>query len=655
MATGDALVIDSESRGGWSSESYYQGLLAACWPGCIFTDERHVQTVPPETEHTEPPHSGQPGENAVYSRALGPGQIRVLSLHPGALADELSADLHVVDMLHGRGGACPDSQTVLDYSALSYCWGDPTPCRLLVCNGHPLAIPREAYRALRRLRSADDLTYLWIDAICINQADLEEKAAQVPRIMDVYKNAARVIVWLGESNLLVRLAALVLHETDRQPAGPGQITVEGNTHDPRGRILGPGETARECCTGHVNAACYGLHELLDRPWFKRVWVKQEIWAAREVRVQCSELTFPWETFQAVHDGTTVFSLEPRLGESWYFESFLKNMLRSVVSRLPIGNDELYRRARARDGPNPRLDDSDGFFCDIVNVLRRAGSSECSVKQDHIFGLLGMSSMRAVAGDVLPGHSENGVTVTYKTSPSSVFQNTARYIMHRDGCLNVMYLDEVIQNLVTGTIGGWINLPSWCPDWAYRTGSMEWLWELVLFDEAISFHCDIPTAIDEEDILRLRGFRVGVIRDTDPHRPSQQSRMQVNAISWYEATVAPLLGDFAAGGDGRSVLDAFPLSVETFCSAESRCCVPCRREPGDMVIVAEGAWTPLVLRPASDGRKGTWRYNGPAILYDIESDTGLAQGNADIWAIFRFLRQLLESGGPGGELESFLVR
>jgi hypothetical protein len=39
---------------------------------------------------------------------------------------------------------------------------------------------------------------LWIDAICINQADLDERKQQVQLMRDVYSGASRVVVWLRE-------------------------------------------------------------------------------------------------------------------------------------------------------------------------------------------------------------------------------------------------------------------------------------------------------------------------------------------------------------------------------------------------------------------------------------------------------------------------
>lgn len=85
------------------------------------------------------------------------------------------------------------------YEALSYAWGSGTvPGRPIMLDGLGLNITAELEEALRRLRPLDSSRTMWIDAICINQADLAERNAQVVLMSDIYRRADRVIAWLGE-------------------------------------------------------------------------------------------------------------------------------------------------------------------------------------------------------------------------------------------------------------------------------------------------------------------------------------------------------------------------------------------------------------------------------------------------------------------------
>lgn len=45
--------------------------------------------------------------------------------------------------------------------------------------------------------------FFWVDAICINQEDLEERSAQVQIMPDIYSNASCVIVWLGDDSQMI--------------------------------------------------------------------------------------------------------------------------------------------------------------------------------------------------------------------------------------------------------------------------------------------------------------------------------------------------------------------------------------------------------------------------------------------------------------------
>lgn len=84
------------------------------------------------------------------------------------------------------------------YEALSYTWGSPELTHSISVDGDFFPVAANLYRALERLRDAVLERILWIDAICINQADDAEKSQQVQAMSMVYAYASRVIVWLGD-------------------------------------------------------------------------------------------------------------------------------------------------------------------------------------------------------------------------------------------------------------------------------------------------------------------------------------------------------------------------------------------------------------------------------------------------------------------------
>lgn len=171
---------------------------------------------------------------------LQPNQIRLLSLLPGVPSEKLRCILRNVDLIntddhqrictYGRSSGDAsmnrnsdewtnvdedaESEEPIDakqsyqtpsYNALSYVWGPQHPSHLLRIEGDNsgnLNIGPNLHAALIRLRPLPNqgLSSLWVDQICVNQQDLEERAAQVQRMRDVFKAASMVHIWLGEED-----------------------------------------------------------------------------------------------------------------------------------------------------------------------------------------------------------------------------------------------------------------------------------------------------------------------------------------------------------------------------------------------------------------------------------------------------------------------
>ncbi|KAJ8123774.1 hypothetical protein ONZ43_g350 [Nemania bipapillata] len=84
-----------------------------------------------------------------------------------------------------------------DYTAISYTWGSQEHTRTISINGVPVTVGQNLAAALKRLRSSP-VGKVWVDAICINQDDADERNAHVTRIRDIFSQSLAVTVWLGE-------------------------------------------------------------------------------------------------------------------------------------------------------------------------------------------------------------------------------------------------------------------------------------------------------------------------------------------------------------------------------------------------------------------------------------------------------------------------
>jgi hypothetical protein len=108
-------------------------------------------------------------------------EIRLLDIRPGLFDAPIQCDLRHASLISDP-----------DFTALSYTWGDPKVRNPIKINGQSLDVTLNLYNALHHMRSLNEVRTFWIDAVCINQDDLEERAAQVLRMCDIYTIA---ITW----------------------------------------------------------------------------------------------------------------------------------------------------------------------------------------------------------------------------------------------------------------------------------------------------------------------------------------------------------------------------------------------------------------------------------------------------------------------------
>lgn len=144
------------------------------------------------------------------------------------------------------------------YEALSYFWGSADKRRSVLVDDRRLLVTENLHAALLRLRDPTLPRILWIDAICINQDNYEERKRQVQLMALIYIRASRVLVWLEEAK------------------------ADGDQLD--GDAMTNGDHALQVI-GH--AAAHGqptelprndqdaIFTLLQRSWFRRIWVRHQ--------------------------------------------------------------------------------------------------------------------------------------------------------------------------------------------------------------------------------------------------------------------------------------------------------------------------------------------------------------------------------------------
>ncbi|RAQ99939.1 HET-domain-containing protein [Stemphylium lycopersici] len=226
--------------------------------------------------------------------------IRLLNLLPGKFSDDV-----YLSIIHERLQDEPRTP----YECLSYTWGSATQAheKLYIWQKHTTAngekdslqylnVRANLMTALRYLRLRDAPRVLWIDAVCIDQTNLIEKGQEVARMGQIYNKALRVVVWLGPEDESTPLALDII---ERISAG-----VELTWHHRGIHRTIPGSEAQVLEQRPEDSALSlehwkALSRFLRRPWFSRLWIRQEVQLASEVRVLCGRKEVAWESLEKV--------------------------------------------------------------------------------------------------------------------------------------------------------------------------------------------------------------------------------------------------------------------------------------------------------------------------------------------------------------------
>jgi len=129
-------------------------------------------------------HEGFTNPSFPY-KPLKATEIRVIEVQPGDWHDNVEVSLSHVSL-----------DDDLPYEALLSTWRDTNLTRRILVDGQELRVTENLEIGLRHLRAFVRIT-LWVDAICINQHDTDERAEQVPRMKSIYNQSTKVVVWLG--------------------------------------------------------------------------------------------------------------------------------------------------------------------------------------------------------------------------------------------------------------------------------------------------------------------------------------------------------------------------------------------------------------------------------------------------------------------------
>jgi len=425
-------------------------------------------------------HCLGPADAGLYQRPhlrLSTNEIRVLILARGTKNDKPTCCLERRILQVDGSPRAPSSPT--RYAALSYVWGSPANPRAITCNGADFFVSRNLFDALVALQTMPTVVpnALWIDAICINQADNDEKTKQIALMGAIYSRAPETIIWLGAPGLLTGLGFQALRSLSqdlRVDLGRRLVADDSAaaTSRPHPVLTVVGTLARVLSLvlladpkGTIWRHSVVL-PLLRREYFGRIWTAQEFaLSGNRVSILCGGYCIGMDDFILGSTESIVMGSSTPT-DSAIFNMFVCRGLLAPRDRSSGDRDAAWsfaRLAEARGAVEAQPD-----LLSLLNLFRCSAATD---PVDKIFGLTGLSKTLSVEGaydvdDLYPQRAPGTTDMRDAGRVKSTYVAVAWRILERQQSLRL--LGSVYRHDDGGrfepTSGSW-GLPSWVPDWS----------------------------------------------------------------------------------------------------------------------------------------------------------------------------------------------
>jgi hypothetical protein len=391
---------------------------------------------PPDTKQDHFHHSQLPGRRYIRLLRIIQGDAESISI---------SITLHTFPL-----------DQLPEYEALSYTWGkailtseeedndDPGMEYEIFVNSESFIITENLYDGLSELRK-DVTGYLWVDALCIDQTNKDERAAQVLLMGNIYSSATRVIIWLGK--LIPEVEDVIwLRERYLPIAEEGRFPVEEANADMLSFL------------GITSTRWFGLWTSYGRVystyrWFSRAWIVQELILARDVLIRCGEETIDWEilvqlTFRSIEVGCRV---TPESRKFFAFSAY-----HSVMAEE--GGLEKYKNKLSLLTGSKTIEER--WYSWLFHLVDMIDLQRAGCLHDKIYAVFGIA-LKAQPASL---RHAKCLGVNYQQPAEDSFCLFTTDILRHLPTLAVLSYVSPSSHDVTRKLK---TLPSWCPDYSAR--------------------------------------------------------------------------------------------------------------------------------------------------------------------------------------------
>ncbi|KAF2499212.1 hypothetical protein BU16DRAFT_447650, partial [Lophium mytilinum] len=365
-------------------------------------------------------------------------EIRLLRLLPDSRS--VLREVELLDCI-------PLAEAQGKYSAISYCAGDPHRTRVITVNGIPFNIFANLGEALDEVchfwveNHADEDLLVWVDQICINQSDFQERSHQVGFMQSIYHNAEQVFVcpssdpstgsgiyWLQRLHDDLMSNCSMQYASKKLPLDAEQLF----THFDK---LSKRDDFQEGLPGFLN--------LIRAEWFRRAWVYQEFIVSSHTHFLCGRQSISWSILSTIFEFLFSTRQIPEMVNLW------DEFVRMVPGIQEIASSEDTQKAVSSALFFVKSKAEWSGTADLKDLLNHARSCSSSDPRDRIYAFLGLADPKYM---IEPDYSP-------QTTFADVLADTTRKIIVYENRLDV---------LLYATLGHrphHSQIPSWVVDWA----------------------------------------------------------------------------------------------------------------------------------------------------------------------------------------------
>jgi hypothetical protein len=330
------------------------------------------------------------------------------------------------------------------YEAISYTWGSAEKNSQVFINGVPFLTTASAFSVLRSRSSIWRTRLIWIDSICINQDDDQEKGQQVGLMGDIYRGCSRAVIWLGDWEDFIMSFG-----------GPALI------RDLVDRGLGLLDFQRHKNIGDIRmflnlVRLPALIKILSHPWFQRVWVVQEVALPPKVHVVYGGQYLEWDSLEEIArmfstpEGAALLQNTAATRLALVGVRNISNMASIRVNTNIQGKiNHLQNTCAAIGIPNLHKRNK---MLPLAGLLKQFVSLNSTNALDKVYALLSLTS----------DGSNRVIIPDYRKSPQLLFTEVAQHFVSTGDPFSILSSAGIGHERTVN------DLPSWVPDWTTPT-------------------------------------------------------------------------------------------------------------------------------------------------------------------------------------------